>query len=150
MKLIYAVATNALVNQHANVNRTARILADESKVEFLVVQDNFLTPTARFADVVLPACTQFETWGVEDGWKYGDEVILMPKVVEPPGECRSDYRICARPRAGASASRRPSPRGATSGAGWSGSSTATGRRASPTCRRSTSSSRRTSASGRSR
>ncbi|MBK9374111.1 MAG: molybdopterin-dependent oxidoreductase [Holophagales bacterium] len=95
VKLIYAVATNALVNQHANVNRTARILADESKVEFLVVQDNFLTPTARFADVVLPACTQFETWGVEDGWKYGDEVILMPKVVEPPGECRSDYRICA-------------------------------------------------------
>ena len=33
-------------------------------VEFLVVQDNFLTPTARFADLVLPACTQFETWGV--------------------------------------------------------------------------------------
>ena len=95
VKLIYAVATNALINQHANVNRTAAILADESKVEFLVVQDNFLTPTARFADVVLPACTQFETWGVEDGWKYGDEVILMPKLVEPPGECRSDYRICA-------------------------------------------------------
>lgn len=94
VKLIYAVATNALINQHANVNRTARILADPSKVELLVVQDNFLTPTARFADVVLPACTQLETWGVEDGWKYGDEVILMPKVVEPPGECRSDYRIC--------------------------------------------------------
>ena len=95
VKLIYAVATNALVNQHANVNRTAAILKDESKVEFLVVQDNFLTPTARFADLVLPACTQFETWGVEDGWKYGDEVILQPKLVEPPGECRSDYRIGA-------------------------------------------------------
>ena len=64
-------------------------------MEFLVVQDNFLTPTARFADIVLPACTQFETWGVEDGWKYGDEVILQPKLVEPPGECKSDYRICA-------------------------------------------------------
>ncbi len=95
VKLIYAVATNALVNQHANVNRTARILRDESKVEFLAVQDNFLTPTGRFADLLLPACTQFETWGVEDGWKYGDEVILMPKLVEPPGECRSDYRIAA-------------------------------------------------------
>jgi anaerobic dimethyl sulfoxide reductase subunit A len=59
------------------------------------VQDNFLTPTARFADVLLPACTQFETWGVEDGWKYGDEVILQPKLVEPPGECKSDYRISA-------------------------------------------------------
>jgi len=95
VKLIYAVATNCLINQHADVNRTAQILRDESKVEFIAVQDNFLTPTARFADLVLPACTQFETWGVEDGWKYGDEVILQPKLVEPPGECKSDYRICA-------------------------------------------------------
>jgi anaerobic dimethyl sulfoxide reductase subunit A len=95
IKLIYAVATNCLINQHANVNRSAEILRDESKVEFLVVQDNFLTPTARFADIILPACTQFETWGVEDGWKYSDEVILQPKLVEPPGECKSDYQICS-------------------------------------------------------
>jgi len=95
IKLIYAVATNCLINQHANVNRSAAILRDEAKVEFIVVQDNFLTPTAQFADIVLPACTQFETWGVEVGWKYGDEVILQPKLVEPPGECKSDYRICA-------------------------------------------------------
>jgi anaerobic dimethyl sulfoxide reductase subunit A len=95
IKLIYAVATNCLINQHADVNRSAEILRDESKVEFIVVQDNFLTPTGMFADIILPACTQFETWGVEDGWKYGDEVILQPKLVEPPGEAKSDYRICA-------------------------------------------------------
>lgn len=95
IKLIYAVATNCLINQHADVNRTVDILRDESKVEFIAVQDNFLTPTARFADLVLPACTQFETWGVEDGWKYGDEVILQPKLVEPLGGSKSDYRICA-------------------------------------------------------
>jgi anaerobic dimethyl sulfoxide reductase subunit A len=95
IKLIYAVATNCLINQHADVNRTAEILRDESKVEFIAVQDNFITPSARFADIVLPACTQFETWGVEDGWKYGDEVILQPRLVEPLGESKSDYRICA-------------------------------------------------------
>jgi len=95
IKLIYAVATNCLINQHADINRTADILQDETKVEFIVVQDNFLTSSGRFADIILPACTQFETWGVEDGWKYGDEVILQPKLVEPPGECKSDYRICA-------------------------------------------------------
>jgi anaerobic dimethyl sulfoxide reductase subunit A len=95
IKLIYAVATNCLVNQHADSNRARRILEDERLVEFLVVQDQFLTSTARFADIVLPACTQFETWGLEDGWKYGDELILMPKLVEPPGEARSDYAICA-------------------------------------------------------
>jgi anaerobic dimethyl sulfoxide reductase subunit A len=95
IKLIYAVASNCLINQHADIHRTAKILQDESLVEFIAVQDNFLTPTGRFADLLLPACTQFETWGVEDGWKYGDEVILMPKLVEPPGECKSDFRICA-------------------------------------------------------
>jgi anaerobic dimethyl sulfoxide reductase subunit A len=95
IKLIYAVATNCLINQHADVNRTTEILQDESKVEFIAVQDNFITPSARFADIILPACTQFETWGVEDGWKYGDEVILQPKLVEPLGESKSDYRICS-------------------------------------------------------
>ncbi len=95
IKLIYAVASNILINQHANVNRSAKILQDESRVEFIVVQDQFMTPSAKFADVILPACTQFETWGVEDGWKYGDEVILMPQLVEPLGRTRSDYRICA-------------------------------------------------------
>jgi anaerobic dimethyl sulfoxide reductase subunit A len=95
IKLIYAVASNCLINQHADINRTVEILRDESKVEFITVQDNFLTPSARFADIVLPACTQFETWGVEVGWKYGDEVILQPKLVEPLGQSRSDYRICA-------------------------------------------------------
>ncbi|MDP4192787.1 MAG: molybdopterin dinucleotide binding domain-containing protein, partial [Bacteroidota bacterium] len=52
-------------------------------------------PTARFADILLPVCTQFEMWGLEDGWKYGDEVILMPKIVEPPFETKSDYEICS-------------------------------------------------------
>ncbi len=95
IKLIYAVACNAIVNQHGNINRTAKILQDESLVEFIAVQDNFLTPTGRFADLLLPACTQFETYGLEDGWKYGDEVILMPKIVDPPFETKSDYQICA-------------------------------------------------------
>jgi len=95
IKLIWSVASNILVNQHANVNRSARILRDERLVEFLVVQDNFLTPTARFADLVLPACTQFETWGLQDGWKYGDDIILAPKILDPPGEAKSDYGIAS-------------------------------------------------------
>lgn len=95
IKLIWAVASNILINQHGNINRTAEILKDENLVEFIAVQDNFLTSSAKFADLVLPACTQFETWGVEDGWKYGEEVFLTPQIVEPPFETKSDYRICA-------------------------------------------------------
>jgi anaerobic dimethyl sulfoxide reductase subunit A len=95
IKMMYVVASNVLVNQHGNINRTVKLLRDESFVELIIVQDNFLTPSARFADILLPACTQFETWGLEDGWKYGDEVLLMPKVVDPPFETKSDYRICS-------------------------------------------------------
>jgi anaerobic dimethyl sulfoxide reductase subunit A len=95
IKLIYAVATNCLINQHMNINRSAKILADESLVEFLMVQDQFLTPTGRFADLILPACTAFETYGIQDGWKYGEELLLMPKLVEPLGETKSDFQICA-------------------------------------------------------
>ncbi|NNK97466.1 MAG: molybdopterin-dependent oxidoreductase, partial [Xanthomonadales bacterium] len=95
IKMIWAVASNAIVNQHANINRTIDIIKDTSKLEFFAVQDNFMTVTARFADLVLPACTQFETWGLEDGWKYGEEVILQPQILEPPWETKSDYAICS-------------------------------------------------------
>ena len=93
IKLIWCVASNILINQHADTNRAAKILKDKSLVEFIAVQDQFMTPSAKFADLVLPVCTQFEMWGLEDGWKYGDEVIIMPKVQEPPGETKSDYQI---------------------------------------------------------
>lgn len=95
IKLIYAVATNCLINQHMNINRSAKILADEDLVEYLIVQDQFLTATGRFADILLPACTAFETYGLQDGWKYSDGVLLMPKLEEPLGESKSDYEICA-------------------------------------------------------
>jgi len=95
IKLVWSVASNILANQHGNLNHTAEILRDESLIEFIAVQDNFLTPSARFADLVLPACTQFETWGLADGWKYGQEAILLPQLVEPLGESRSDYRIAS-------------------------------------------------------
>ncbi len=95
IKLLYTIASNCLVNQHGNANRSAEILRDESKVEFIIVQDHFLTSTARFADLLLPACMGFETWGLQDGWKYGDDVFIAPQILEPPFETKSDYRICA-------------------------------------------------------
>ncbi len=95
IKLIYAIATNCLVNQHSNINRSAEILKDTSKAEFIIVQDQFLTSTGMFADLLLPACMGYETYGIQDGWKYGNEAIFMPKMVEPAFESKSDYRIAA-------------------------------------------------------
>jgi len=146
IKLIYAVATNCLINQHADVNRSAEILCDESKVEFIVVQDNFLTPTGMFADIILPACTQFETWGVEDGWKYGDEVILQPNW---SSRLASQNLITASAPTSPndSASAKPSPKDATKKIGWSGAWMNSAEPASPTCPRWMNSSKRILARG---
>jgi thiosulfate reductase/polysulfide reductase chain A len=43
---------------------TSRLLIDEKIVPFLVVMDTHLTETARLADMVLPAATYLEGWGV--------------------------------------------------------------------------------------
>jgi anaerobic dimethyl sulfoxide reductase subunit A len=33
-------------------------------------------------------------WGLEDGWKYGEELLLMPPLTKPAYESKSDYEIC--------------------------------------------------------
>ncbi|GAA1986828.1 nitrate reductase [Catenulispora subtropica] len=58
---------------------------------FTVVQDIFLTETAQFADVVLPAAT----WGEKVGtFTNADRTVhLSAKAVEPPGQARPDLDI---------------------------------------------------------
>jgi len=60
-------------------------------LDLLVVQDIFLTETARLADVVLPAAC----WGEKDGTFNNTErrVQLVRKAVDPPGEARPDWQI---------------------------------------------------------
>ena len=61
------------------------------ELEFLAVQDLFLTETARCADVVLPGASFAE----KDGTYVNTErrIQLSRKAVEPPGEARSDLDI---------------------------------------------------------
>jgi ferredoxin-nitrate reductase len=58
---------------------------------FVVVQDIFLTETARYADVVLPAAT----WGEKTGTYTNTDrtVHLSEAAVEPPGEAKHDLDI---------------------------------------------------------
>jgi len=60
-------------------------------LDFLIVQDIFLSETARMADIVLPACCFAE----KDGTFTNTErrVQRVRKAVEPPGEAREDWRI---------------------------------------------------------
>jgi anaerobic selenocysteine-containing dehydrogenase len=64
------------------------------QLEFLVVTDLFMTPTATLADVVLPAASYLETDGVlvkRSG--KGDAYVQAQRKVVQIGQCRSDLDI---------------------------------------------------------
>jgi len=88
IELLWIVATNPAVSM-PELPRIRRIL--EGDQCFVVVQDVFLTETARLADVVLPAAA----WGEKQGTytNVNRTVHLSDKAVEPPGEARSDLDI---------------------------------------------------------
>lgn len=91
IKLIFNLAGNALLNQHGDINKTVEILEDESLVEFIVVSDVFMTPSAKFADILLPSNTFFERYDIGLPWGFGDYAILSQKVSESLYESKSDY-----------------------------------------------------------
>jgi len=72
----------------ANISHVKKAL---EKVDFLLVQDIFLTETAKMADIVLPAACYAE----KDGTFTCTErrVQRVRKAVDPPGEARPDWRI---------------------------------------------------------
>ena len=61
------------------------------KLDFMVVFDRFMTADAMYADIILPATTNFENLGYQ---KYpGGYCQLRPKVIEPIGEARSSFQF---------------------------------------------------------
>jgi ferredoxin-nitrate reductase len=88
ISLLWISATNPAVSL-PELPRIRKILEKENL--FVVVQDIFLTETARYADVVLPAAT----WGEKTGtFTNADRTVhLSEKAVEPPGEAKSDLDI---------------------------------------------------------
>jgi ferredoxin-nitrate reductase len=88
IKLLWISATNPAVSL-PELERVRAILAREDLT--VVVQDLFLTETARLADVVLPAAT----WGEKTGtFTNADRTVhLSEQAVEPPGEARPDLDI---------------------------------------------------------
>jgi len=91
MKLMFNLGGNCLVNQHADNNGTAKMLEDDSLLEFIVVSDHFMTASAKFADILLPADNMFERDDIVKAGVYGDYVIYMNKVVDTVFECRNGY-----------------------------------------------------------
>src|SRR5215208_5553247 len=88
INLLWISATNPAISL-PELHRIRSILGQEDL--FVVVQDIFLTETAQYADVVLPAAT----WGEKTGtFTNADRTVhLSEKAVEPPGEAKSDLDI---------------------------------------------------------
>jgi anaerobic dimethyl sulfoxide reductase subunit A len=92
IRMIYAAAGD-LFNQAPNVTKMVGAL---DRVEFFVAQDHFLTPTARYADIVLPATTFWERNDVHTPWAgAGHYAIFMKQAIQPMYECRNDMDIFA-------------------------------------------------------
>lgn len=92
IKLIYAVGGD-IFNQCPNATKIAKSL---EAVEFIVGQDNFLTPTTRYADIVLPATTFWERNDIHVPWAgAGHYAIYMKQAIQPFHECRNDIDIFA-------------------------------------------------------
>jgi len=87
LKALYVIGENPLVSD-PDVNHAEKSL---NNLDFLVVQDIFLTETARLADVVLPSACFAE----KDGTFANTErrVQRVRKAVEPPGQAWDDWKI---------------------------------------------------------
>jgi anaerobic selenocysteine-containing dehydrogenase len=88
INFLWVNCTNPAVSM-PELPRIRQILQNEGL--FLIVQDIFLTETARYADVVLPAAT----WGEKTGTFTNTDrtVHISEKAVDPPGEAKPDLEI---------------------------------------------------------
>jgi formate dehydrogenase alpha subunit len=90
LKAMYIMGENPVITD-PNMHHTIKAL---NSLEFLVVQDIFMTETAQLADVIFPATCSFE----KDGTFTNTErkVQRVRKVVDPPARARNDLSIISR------------------------------------------------------
>ncbi|UYN93467.1 MAG: molybdopterin-dependent oxidoreductase [Enhydrobacter sp.] len=88
IRLVYWAGGNPF-HHHQDLNR---LMTAWRKPETIVFHEQFWTPAARMADIVLPATTSLE----RDDIGYGSRepfLVAMKKAREPIGEARDDYWI---------------------------------------------------------
>jgi anaerobic dimethyl sulfoxide reductase subunit A len=87
-KLLFMVNTNYL-NSFPNINKIVKAL---KTLEFIVIEEQFLTATARYADILLPTTTFVERDDIALGVGMA-YCGFQRKVIEPLGECKPQNEI---------------------------------------------------------
>jgi len=87
LKAIYIMGENPMLSD-PDINHVKKALEN---LEFLVVQDIFLTETAQLADIVLPATSYAERDGTFTATDR--RVQRIRKAIEPIGESKPDWQI---------------------------------------------------------
>jgi predicted molibdopterin-dependent oxidoreductase YjgC len=87
VRALYVIGENPMVSD-PDLNHAKESLQE---LDFLVVQDIFLTETALMADVVLPSASFAEKEGTFTNTER--KVQRVRKAVEPPGDAREDWQI---------------------------------------------------------
>ncbi len=85
IKFIWNYGSNSLVNQHGEINKLIEIISDDTLVEMIVVIDNQMTVSARYADIVLPDVTTAEQVDLAAQGSAGNlgYTIMADKAIEP-------------------------------------------------------------------
>jgi anaerobic dimethyl sulfoxide reductase subunit A len=87
--MLWLSNTNYL-NQLGEINKTVRAFRE---LEFILVTEQFMTASARFADIVLPVCTFLERHDILAP-RSGGVYAVLNKAIDPLGESKSQLQIC--------------------------------------------------------
>lgn len=96
IKFIMNYAGNCFTNQHSDINHAHDILSDDTKAEFIVTSEVFMTDSAKYSDIILPDLTSQEQISVVDGG-YADNMhslVFGEPVYDAPFERRGFYEVC--------------------------------------------------------
>jgi anaerobic selenocysteine-containing dehydrogenase len=86
------IAKHNFVNQGPNINKIIKELLP--RLEFIVTADVFMSASAQYADIVLPACTQYEFTDLIVPQPHAHTyLMLQQKVIEPLYESKPDLDI---------------------------------------------------------
>ena len=96
IKMLINYGNNMPANQNGDINYTTKVLEDELLCEFILCYDVMMTPSAKYADIILPDLTPQETYSMSAAGEFNDTLGLWMgnPIGDPVEERREVYEVC--------------------------------------------------------